>query len=59
MSLSLSAKALAKIGEGKIECERAGVVERVDAGDSKSPGLRPVRVRVSPPAPQAGKRLAV
>ena len=41
----------AQIYAGKIK-HTAGVVELVDAGDSKSPGLRPVRVRVSPPAPQ-------
>jgi VanZ family protein len=30
----------------------AGVVKLVDAGDSKSPGVKPVPVRFRPPAPQ-------
>ncbi len=34
------------------QSRRAGVSESADDGDSKSPGLTPVGVRVPPPAPQ-------
>ena len=37
-----------------IKLYRAGVVELVDAEDSKSSGRKSVRVRVSPPAPIKG-----
>ena len=42
--------------EGGVICDNAGVMELVDIGDLKSPGRKPVWVRIPPPAPENRKR---